>query len=301
MRIIGWNALGSRREFLRAAAIAGGMAVACPRSTLGAASRWKMRLTLSSVMFSELSVEDFCAEAARLGFKSIDLWCPFDKCRHLEEAASRLGPAGFKRLLAKHKLTASTFTVYRTGTSNLGFPAYAEFIGACGGGLVVRESEYGSFPAAEVASRMRSFLNKLEPEIELAARNHACLVIENHGDALLNSLDSFKAFTELNPDPKHLGLGLAPYHLQSSGTSVEQVIRTCGSQLRFVYAWQKADGTAQLPGIGTTDFTPWLKALAAIRFAGVISPFMHGHLPAAEMSACVSKSVAYLKSCKVDY
>ena len=45
----------------------------------------------------------------------------------------------------------------------------------------------------------------------------------NHADSLLNSKDSFKAFVELNRNPR-LGIALAPYHLQAAGISVEDVI-----------------------------------------------------------------------------
>jgi len=284
-----------RREFLRIAAAA--LATTALPALAAGSKTWQMRLALCSVMFSELSVEDFCAQAAKLGFYEIDLWCPFDRCRHLEDAAKRLGAAGFKELLAKHKLRAAAFTVYRTKTWSEGYPAFAKFIGECGGGVVVRESEYGPFPAAELKARMKALLEQLKPEIELAAQNRSCLVIENHGDALLNTLDSLRAFAELNPAPDHLGLGLAPYHLQAIGASVEEAIRICGPQLRFFYGWQRAEGTAQLPGIGPADFTPWIKALAGVDYRGPVSPFMHGMVKASEMVANVRTSRNYLLKC----
>jgi len=67
--------------------------------------------------------------------------------------------------------------------------------------------------------------------------------------------------------------------------------------LCYFYAWQHAKGTEQLPGIGPTDFVPWLKALAKIRFAGCVNPFMHNHPKPDEMAAAVSKSREYLLQC----
>ena len=78
------------------------------------------------------------------------------------------------------------------------------------------------------------------------------MAVENHGGCLLSSLDSFKAFVELNHSPR-LGVALAPYHLQAAGISVEDVIAAAGKQLFFFYAWQHADGLGQLPGIGPTE------------------------------------------------
>ena len=48
-------------------------------------------------------------------------------------------------------------------------------------------------------------------------------------------------------------------------------------QLLFFYAWQHGEGMKQLPGIGPTDFVPWLAALARAGYAEYVNPFMHGH------------------------
>ncbi len=107
--------------------------------------------------------------------------------------------------------------------------------------------------------------------------------------------DSYKAFVDLNPDPQHVGLGIAPYHLQNLKASVEDAIRTAGSQLLFFYAWQSADGLKQLPCHGPADFVPWLKALAEINYQGFVNPFMHGHPATEDLSAGMTKACAYLK------
>ena len=190
-----------RRHFIRTtaaplAALAmpglSGLARAAP------ATSWRMRLAFSSVMLAELPIEEVCARAAKLGFEAIDIWCPFDRCKHLADVVARLGSEGLKQLLAKHQLTLASFTTYTTEKEALGFPAYADFIGKFGGGVVVRESQYIRVKPEDLTAAMRSFFEKLKPQIEQAAQAKVRLAIENHGDALLSTPDSFKALKEVN-------------------------------------------------------------------------------------------------------
>ncbi len=290
----------TRRQFLRSTAVP--LAALAIPGLSGPASAaqdatWRMRLAFSSVMFGGLPIEEACERASKLGFEAIDIWCPFDSCKHLADAATRLGPDGLKQLLAKHHLALGSCTTYSTPAETVGFPAYAEFIGKCGGGLVVRESQYIHVKPTELTAAMKTFFEKLKPQIELAAKAKVRLAIENHGDALLSTPDSFKAFVDLNPAPQQIGLAVAPYHLQAIHASVEDVIATAGSQLLFFYAWQKADGLDQLPGHGPADFVPWLKALAKINYQGLLSPFMHGGPPPDDLTPAIAKACTYLKTC----
>jgi sugar phosphate isomerase/epimerase len=286
-----------RRQFLRGTAATLAMSGLSGRAIAGPASPWRMRLAFSSVMLAELPIEEVCARATGLGFEAIDIWCPFGKCKHLTDVVARLGPDGLKELLASHKLALASFTTYRTGAEAAGFPAYADFISKFGGGVVVRESEYTKVKPENLTAAMRAFFEKLKPQIEKAAETKVRLAIENHGDALLDSLDSFKAFVDLNPAPQQVGLGIAPYHLQNIKAPVDDVIRTAGSQLLFFYAWQAAPGIEQLPGHGPADFVPWLKALATVNYRGFVNPFMHGHPTPEELSAGMTKACTYLKDC----
>ncbi len=290
----------TRRQFLRSAAVPlAALAIPGMSGPARAAQEatWRMRLAFSSVMFGGLPIEDACERAAKLGFEAIDIWCPFDSCKHLADAATRLGPDGLKQLLEKHHLALGSCTTYSTPAETVGFPAYAEFIGKCGGGVVVRESQYIHVKPTELTAAMKTFFEKLKPQIELAAKAKVRLAIENHGDALLGTPDSFKAFVDLNPAPQQIGLAVAPYHLQAIHASVEDVIATAGSQLLFFYAWQKADGLDQLPGHGPSDFVPWLKSLAKINYQGLLSPFMHGGPQPDELTPAIAKACAYLKTC----
>ena len=287
-----------RRQFLAAAA-ATCAAVGMARRTAAAASPpWAMRLSFSSVMLAALPIEEVCERANRLGFEAIDIWCPFDNCNHLADVVSRLGPEGLKELLAKHHLSLASFTTYTTKKEAVGFPAYADFIGKFGGGVVVRESKYIQVKPEDLKASMRNFFEQLKPQIEKAAETKVRLAVENHGDALLGNPDSFKAFVDLNPAPEHVGLAVAPYHLQNIKASVEDVIRTAGSQLRFFYAWQSARGMNQLPGHGPADFHPWLKALEEVNYQGYVHPFMHGSSTPENLTAGIAKAVQYLKDCR---
>jgi sugar phosphate isomerase/epimerase len=246
------------------------------------------RLSTSSNHFRSLSIEEACRRIAALGFEGIDIWSAYESCPHLDDALERLGGQGLRELLARHRLALCSFSVYVGG-----FAKYAKLLGETGGGVAIQGSA-APCPPDELTPRMRAFLEELKPLVELAERHQARLAIENHGHALLDSLDSFKAFVDLNRSP-HLGIALAPYHLQAGGASVEAAIRIAGSQLLFFYAWQNQPGTAQLPGHGPTEFRPWLRVLEAIGYQGYVNPFMHGHLEADQMGAALAAARDYLK------
>jgi sugar phosphate isomerase/epimerase len=202
-----------------------------------------------------LPIEQACRRIAELGFEAIDVWSAHAGCPHLDDVLSRLGPEGLKELLAKNNLNLYAFSVYAGG-----YRRYAELLGKAGGGVAVRGSS-GPCDPKELTARMKAFLEGLKPDVELAEKYDSFLAIENHGHALLNSLDSMKAFVDANTSP-HLGIALAPYHVQGQEESVEEAIAICGKQLFFFYAWQRAGGTDQLPGFGPTDCAPWIAALA---------------------------------------
>lgn len=252
------------------------------------ASRWRLRLSTSSIHFKDLPLEAACARIAALGFEGVDIWSAYENCAHLDDALNRLGPDRLRELLAQHRLSLFAFSTYVGG-----YAKYAELLGGAGGGVAVQGSA-GPCPPEELARRMKDFLESLKPLAELAEKHHSYLAIENHGHALLDGLDSFKAFTDLNTSPR-LGIALAPYHLQALGASVVEAIRISGSQLFFFYAWQNQDGMQQLPGHGSTDFRPWIQALAAAKYRGHVNPFMHGHVEPDAMAAALTKSRDYLK------
>jgi sugar phosphate isomerase/epimerase len=284
-----------RRNFLRLMGVTAAAQIAPAASisvggTPGDVAAWQMRLSTSSIHFMELPIEKACARIAELGFEAIDIWSAHQGCPHLDDVAARLGPDGLKELLGTHKLKLFAFSVYQGG-----YARYAELLGKAGGGVAVQGSA-GPCEPQELRARMRQFIESLKPLVELAEQHNSYLAIENHGNALLNSLDSLKAFVDLNASPR-LGIALAPYHIQSVKASVPEAIRICGKQLLFFYAWQNQPESKQLPGVGPTDMTPWIRALADVHYRGYVNPFMHGHPGTDIMAANLATSRNYLKRC----
>jgi len=292
------NAAGravNRREFLwrtggallGSAGCAARLVAAEDRQAPGA---WKMRLSTSTVQFSSLSIEEACQRIASLGFAGVDIWSAYQGCAHLDECLDRLGAEGLAGLLRQHRLELSAFSTYVGG-----FAKYARLLGAVGGGVAIQGSA-GPCEPDELSGRMKSFFEELKPLAELAEETNSYLAIENHGHALLDSLDSFKAFTDINPSPR-IGIALAPYHLQSIAASVPEAIHLCGRQLLFFYAWQNEPGLGQLPGIGPVDCDSWLRALGEVGYRRFVNPFMHDHPDPGAMSAALVKSKAHLEAC----
>ncbi len=285
-----------RRQLLARAArgalgaAAAGSLLTCDRLARAGEGRWKMRLSCSSINFMSLPIEQACQRIAALGFEAIDVWSAHAGCPHLDDVLDRLGPDGLKQTLAENNLELYAFSVYRGG-----YPRYAELLGKCGGGVAIRGSA-GPCDPKELTSRMKAFLEGLKPELELAEKHDSYLAIENHGHALLDSLDCMKAFVDLNTHPR-LGIALAPYHVQGLGQSVEKAVEVCGKQLLFFYAWQRAAGLGQLPGHGPTDFTPWMAALAKAGYEWYVNPFMHHEPEPDAMSRALAKARDYLRQC----
>lgn len=291
-----------RRRFLTGAAAAVATTIPMAQSLGRAASRrpaWQMRLSTSSLHYRGLPLADACRRIGNLGFGGVDVWSHFEwagpLCEHLEEGVEKMGPAAFADLLEKNELSLFAASCYAVPVVKY-LPALSEL----GGCVVVRGSRAVQGPEttltlADLKTQMRQFLESLKPELEMVAKNRCTLAIENHsGKSLLNRLDSIKVFTELNQH-EHLGIALAPYHIQRNQESVDEAIRLCGHQLKFFYAWQYADGTKQLPGIGPTDVRPWLQALADVNYRGYVNPFMH-HEPAPDdMDQALKTSRDYLR------
>ncbi len=281
------NASGlNRRQFLaRAAAATGSVPLlqALTADSTSTTASWRPRFSTSSIHFKQLSIERACQRIASLGFEAIDIWSAHENCPHLDDVANRLGPDGLRDLLAKHALKLYAFSTYVGG-----YARYAELLGKAGGGVAVQGSAPPSAPA-ELTASMRAFMETLKPLAELAEKHDSWLAIENHGSALLDSVDSFKAFTDLNKSSR-VGIALAPFHLQAVGAPVEKVIEICGQQLFFFYAWQNQTGVAQLPGHGPADFKPWLAALRKVNYKWYLNPFMHGAVEVEEMSNALAKA-----------
>lgn len=298
MGLLRWTtALRSdRRQFLAGVAGSAAAGVLGPGWLAGAEpgaapeTKWTMRLSCSSIAFASLPIEKACQRIAELGFEAIDVWSAHAGCPHLDDVAQRLGADGLRALLERRKLKLYAFSVYAGG-----YARYAELLGKSGGGVAIRGSAAPCSPA-ELVPRMKQFLEALKPEAELAEKHRSYLAIENHGHALLDSIDSIKAFVDLNRNPR-LGIALAPYHVQARKESVEEAVAAAGSQLLFFYAWQHAPGPGQLPGVGPTDCAPWIAALAKAGYRWYVNPFMHHEPEPDVMAGLLARSRDYLRAC----
>ncbi len=150
----------------------------------------------------------------------------------------------------------------------------------------------------ELVPRMRAFLEGMKPQAELAEKHRTHLAIENHGASLLDSIDSIRAFVDLNKNPR-LGIALAPFHIQARGESVSEAILAAGQQLLFFYAWQydPAMSVKQLPGLGPVDCAPRMASLARIHYRGYVNSFLHDQPPPDQTFQALAKSRDYLKDC----
>ena len=130
----------------------------------------------------------------------------------------------------------------------------------------------------------RAFLSKLSPAIKQAEAGAGIIAIENHSKSLLNSPESIRRFTTL-VESDRVGIALAPHHLPQDGNLLADLAGEAGSAVKFVYAQQygkgskeklpKADELLQLPGRGSLDFSPLMRQLAEMQFAGPVEIFMH--------------------------
>lgn len=282
----------TRRNFISVSFGAGLTTILKSRAGEGAldpAGVQRAQYSASSLLFRNLSLAQACERIGRLGFDALDIWSGYEGCPHLDAAATEWGAEKFRETLARHRLRLGSFSTYVGG-----YAKYAALLGAMGGGVAIQGSE-GPCPPDEVRGRMKRFLESLKPLVDLAERDKSFLAIENHENSLLSSLDSIKAFVDLNASPR-LGVALAPYHLQAGQISVPEAIAVCGRQLFFFYAWQHAKGLEQLPGIGPTDFRPWLQALGAAQYRGYINPFLHGEFSVQETESNLQSALSYLRT-----
>jgi hypothetical protein len=112
-------------------------------------------------------------------------------------------------------------------------------------------------------------------------------------------------------------VALAPYHLETLGLGADalsDLIRDLGPSISMFYAWQYGMGCMtklskprellQMPGRGSLNFTPILKALKSIQYRGWTEIFMHPVprgipiLPEAfETTREINRARRYLESC----
>ena len=297
----------TRREFLQTA-LAGAALAALP---LGAArgEGFALNYILASSLYGQLPLKDILPEVAKVGATHIDLWPR--KHGSQREELDAMGEEAFMALLAKHHVKPGIFTRYDLGAMKL--QDEVKLAGRLGVRLVIAASGGGSGEGPDLKERVQAFVEQLKPTTDLAEEAGVIVGMENHGNALINSPDSLRYFAELATSPA-LGIAYAPYHLPQDPELQDGLIRDIGPKLSHFYAWEHGHGSheampkalemQQLPGYGSLDFIPILKALKDIGYAGWTSVFMHPFprgipiLPSIdESTAALNRSREYLEHC----
>lgn len=303
--------MSTRRDFLRAAGLAAA-AAAVPGLRAQAKDDFRIRYTLSSALYGTMPLDVILPEVAKAGAESVDLWCKVHGDQR--EQATAMGEEAFAALLKKHGARVGSSTRYPLGPFKL--QEEMAWVKRHGGDLVVCGCVGPKNPqGAEAKAAIAKFLEDMKPHLAKAAELGVTIAVENHVNQALHHPDSLKAFADLNTSP-NLGLAFAPHHLHEWTDQIPALLRYAGAQnLPFVYFQEHSDGIfqkaskevemRQLPGFGGgLDYRLVVKALRDVHFKGVAEIFMHPTprgipiLPtAAEVTAAVNKSRAYLDEC----
>jgi sugar phosphate isomerase/epimerase len=299
-----------RRQFLQSLAIAAAVPWAAR-----AASRepFRLRYVLPSALYGEMPLDVILPEVATTGCEVIDIWCrPHGNQR---EQIAEMGDAAFGALLAKHRVKLGVSTRYPLGPFGLGDEM--KWMKKMGGGIIVTGSGGPKgLSGAEAKQAVQEFFERMKPHAAAAEENGVTIAIENHSSSLLHHPDSLRYFAEFNRSP-HLGVALAPHHLHPWIEQLPALIRDLGAkQIPFMYFQEHSEGISkkvakeielrQLPGFGGgLDYRPVVKALADIRYTGLVEIFMHPMprgipiLPTvAEITAAINRSRDYIERCR---
>jgi len=273
----------------------------------------RLRYILASALYGTMPLDLILPEVAQVGCESIDIWCRVHG--NQREQITEMGDAAFKALLAKHRVKLGVSTRYPLGPTGLGDEM--KWMKQFGGGIIVTGSGGPNEPSgAEAKQVVRDFLERMKPHVAKAEENGVTIAIENHNRQFLHHPDSLRYFAEYNPSA-HLGVALAPHHLHPWIEQLPAVIRDLGAkQIPFMYFQEHSAGISQkapkeielqqLPGFGGgLDYRPVIKALADIRYTGLVEIFMHPTprgipiLPTVpEITAAINRSRDYIERCR---
>ena len=275
---------------------------------LRAAPPGAFRYVLSSCMYGTMDLAEIVPEVRQIGAEYIDIWPRVHG--NQREQMELMGHDAFADLLGRYKVKLGVLTHYDLGPFGLQDEMLvARKLGAevliCGG-----KGPTG-LTGADLKAAVKTFAEQMRPHVEAAEQAGVTIGIENHGKNLINSPDSVKWLVEFVPS-KHLGIALAPYHLEQDPGLIAGLIRDLGERMVMFYAWQhgkgsgkltKEDELLQMPGRGALGFGPAMKALKEKGYKGFVSIFMHPYprgvpiLPTAgEVTAEINRARQYLEA-----
>lgn len=293
-----------------------GVVAAATASTLasGAAAqepeKFKLRYILGSSMYGTTPVAEILPEVNKCGAEAFDIWPRIHG--NQREQVEEMGHDKFAELLKQNNTRLGISTRYDLGPFRI--QDEIKFVNKLGGDMIVTGSGGpAGLKGKELRTAVANFVERMKPTIEVAEEYNVNIAIENHVNALLESVESFHYLVELSPS-KRLGISLAPYHLPSDEQLLSQLILDIAPRLTHFYAWQHGQGASrkmpkseeikQLPGRGPLNFKPLLASLKQINFDGWTEVFMHpvprGTLILEDVAACtaeIDRGRKYLEQC----
>ena len=299
-----------RRQFIQSLAVAATVPLV---ARAAAREPFRLRYVLSSALYGEMPLDVILPEVAKTGCEALDIWCrPHGSQR---EQITEMGAERFAALLAKHRVKVGVSTRYPLGPT--GLADEMKWMKAFGGGIIVTGSGGPSEPSGQAAKNaVLAFLEKMKPHVAAAEENGVIIAVENHNRQFLHHPDSLRYFAEFNRSA-NLGVALAPHHLHPWIEQLPALIRDLGAkQIPFMYFQEHSEGISkkvakeielrQWPGFGGgLDYRPVIKALADIRYTGLVEIFMHPMprgipiLPTVpEITAAINRARDYLERCR---
>lgn len=299
-----------RRQFLHSLAVAATVPLV---ARAAAREPLRLRYILASALYGETPLDVILPEVAKTGCEAVDIWCRVHG--NQREQIAELGDDAFSALLSRHRVKLGVSTRYPLGPTGLGDEM--KWMKKFGGGVIVTGSGGPKgLPLAELKAAMQGFFERMKPHVATAEANGVTIAIENHGNSLLHHPDSLRYFAEFNRSA-NLGVALAPHHLHPWIEQLPALIRDLGAkQIPFMYFQEHSEGISkkvakeielrQLPGFGGgLDYRPVIKALADIRYTGLVEIFMHPTprgipiLPTVpEITAAINRSRDYIERCR---
>ena len=270
-----------RRGFLAGSAAAWLTTLCGNASSAEAIKSFRAKYILGSCMYGYTGISEILPEVAKTGADAIDLWPKVHG--NQREQLDEIGEDDFAALLRSHQVKLGCITQYKLGP--FGLQAEMRLANRLGCKTIVTGGEGPiNLKGSELKRAVNDFVEKLKPHLAVAEETGVTIAIENHADNLIDSPDSMKYLAELRPSA-HLGIAFAPYHLPQDVSLLSNLIRDLGPSLSMFYAWEhgkgcmskqpKDDELLQMPGRGSLDFGPLLKALHEVNFEGWIEIFMH--------------------------
>ncbi|WP_417731509.1 sugar phosphate isomerase/epimerase family protein [Rosistilla oblonga] len=270
----------SRRQF-SATCAAAGAALALPQFARAANSGFQFRYLLGSCMYGYAPVAEILPEVAKTGSVALDIWPKAHGDQR--EQLDAMGEEAFATLLKQHNVPLGCITQYKLGPFGLQDEMrLAQRLGCST--IVTGGKGPKGLQGGELKRGVAKFVEQMKPHLAVAEETGVTIAIENHGNNLIESPDSLRWLIDLCPSD-HLGIALAPYHLDQDSNLLAELILALGDRLSVFYAWQygmgcmkklpKRQELLQMPGRGELDFAPLVDALVETKFSGWTEIFMH--------------------------